>query len=539
MNNMKHVLRYTAVAIVCLIVLSSIILQVSADENNYPRWYKNGGPYNPDLYGKLGGNLFNMFWNKFLPLYGAIRYKESWYMVGSGPYPKHFYADPDYIEVDYLGNTTVDLVWGVENPERRPYHRFQSNVYPEFTLVYDVVFPEGIPEDAFHAVFDPPTFDILEYHAEVGGTNAEAPQPATKLTLFLDLPGDPGNPIQDFILRINVSIYKKYGDLISPPILGGDGFGIGAFTGKFWRANFEADIGHKNFSLLVKVKPFRNAELYVPSLVNMHLNDCRTAQIQVQNRGSHIEQFGFRVNGEDDSLLVNTPSPITLAPGEIRYVAVGLITKPIAYDRGTLHSVSVEVYSCDQPNVTLSSGILSVRTKGFVLSSIPTIEYFWHIFFAGLIIFFFAILILINRRRKLARICKKPEKPWKHYNERGHLEGLLKEKKVEKYKRTLEMMKEEYNSALLWYKDYRNFLIKERRKQGKLKKLLSGTSSRGSNVSKKTEQEPVVQPGAKEQKIKPKAIRTKPKEITRDDGREKTLQKIRRQQQKQKKKLGI
>jgi len=532
---MKHALSYTVFAIVCLIIFSSIIFQASAEP---PGWYKYG-PYNRDLEEKLGGNLINLFMNKFLPLYGAIRYKESWYMVGSGPYPKYFYADPDYIEIDYLGNTTVDLVWGVENPERRPYHRFQSNVYPEFTLVYDVVFPKGIPEDAFHAVFDPPTFDIVEYHEEVGGTDAKAPQPATKLTLFLDIPRNPSNSIQDFILKINVSIYKKYGDLISSPKSDGGGFGIGAFTGKFWRANFEADIGHKNFSILVKVKPFRNAELYVPSLVNMHLNDCRTAQIQVHNRGSHIEQFGFRVNGEDDSLLVNTPGPVTLAPGEMGYVDVCLVTKPIAYDRGTLHSVSVEVYPCDQPNVTLSSGILSVRTKGFVVSNVPTIEYFWHIFFAGLIIFFFVILILINRRRKLARICKKPEKPWKHYNERGYLESLLKEKKLKEYKRTLEMMKEEYNSALLWYKGYRNFLIKERRKQGKLKKLLSGTSSRGSNVSKKTEQEPVVQLGAKEQKIKPKAIRAKPKEITRGDGREKTLQKIRRQQQKQKKKLGI
>jgi len=405
-------------------------------------------------------------------------------------------------------------------------------------------FPKDIPKDAFHAVFDPPIFDMRDYddywQKEVDEERIKEEdvlQPTTKLTLSLDLPPDPNNPIQDFILKVNVSIYKKYGDLISPPKLGG--FGIGAFFGKFWRANFNASIGHKNFSLLVKVNPFRNAELYVPSLVNMHLNDCRTAQIQVQNRGSHIEQFGFRVNGEDDSLIVNTPSPITLVPGKIGYVGVGLVTKPIAYDRGTLHSVNVEVYPFDQPNITLSSGILSVRTKGFVISNVPTIEYFWHIFFAGLIIFFFVILVLINRRRKLARICKKPEKPWKHYNERGYLESLLKEKKVEEYKRTLELMKEEYNSALLWYKGYRNFLIKERRKQGKLKKLLSGTLSRGTNVSKKTEQKPVVQLGAKEQKIKPKAIGTKPKEITRDYGREKTLQKIRRQQQKQKKKLGI
>jgi len=52
------------------------------------------------------------------------------------------------------------------------------------------------------------------------------------------------------------------------------------------------------------------------------------------------------------------------------------------------------------------------------------------------------------------------------------------------------------------------------------------------------EQKQVGQPGSKEQKIKPKTIGTRSKESTRDDGREKTLRKIRRQQQK-KKKLGI
>jgi len=491
------------------------------------------------------GNKWQGFWAKVLAW--------KWVNIGSGLKVKSFYTEPDYIEIDYLGNATVDVVWGVQNrtdeEKRDPWHRLNTNVTNEFTIAYDAIFPEGIPEDAFHAVFDPPIFDVLEYDRKVGGTTAHAQQPTTRLNLSMDLPPDPNNPIQDFILKINVTMVMKYGDLITylsgPPgkfqlLTQAKNFVI-MLSGHYLKVNYLAEnrVYRFNVSLFVKVNPFCNAELYVPSLVNMHLNDCRTAQIQVQNRGSHIEQFGFRVNGEDDSLLVNTPSPVTLAPGEMGYVDVGLVTKPIAYDRGTLHSVSVEVYPCDQPNVTLSSGILSVRTKGFVVSNVPTIGYFWHIFFAGLIIFFFVILILINRRRKLARICKKPEKPWKHYNERGYLESLLKEKKLKEYKRTLEMMKEEYNSALLWYKDYRNFLIKERRKHGKLKKLLSGTLSRGTNVSKKTEQKPVVQPGAKEQKIKPKAIRTKSKEIARDDGREKTLQKIRCQQQKQKKKLGI
>jgi len=282
---MKHTLRYTAFAIVCLIIFSSTLVHIAPTSQAIPE------PPDPS-------KLWQQIWATLLSL--------KWYNVGSGPTPKYFYADPDYIEVDYLGNTTVDLVWGVEDPERRPFHRFQSNVFPEFTLVYDVVFPEGIPEDAFHAVFDPPTFDIVEYDEEVGGSIAEAPQPATKLTLYLDIPSDPSNPIQDFILKVNVSIYRKYGDImgIFGPLI--------SFLSGIWRVNYEADIGHKFFYILVKIKTFRNAELYVPPLVEMSLNDCKSAQIQVQNRGSHIEQFGFRIDGGGGSLQSQLPMIVEL-----------------------------------------------------------------------------------------------------------------------------------------------------------------------------------------------------------------------------------
>jgi len=473
---MKHTLRYTAFVIVCLIIFSST--------NVVPTSQARPEPVDDS-------KLWQRIWAKLLSL--------KWYNIGSGKMVKSFYAEPDYIEIDYLGNATINIVWGVQNrtdeEKRNPWHRLNTNITNELTITYYAIFPENVTENTFHVVFDPPIFDVLEYDRKVGGTSSHAQQPTTKLTLSMDLPADPNRPIQDFTLKIKVIMVMKYGDLItylsgSPGnfklLKQANNFFI-MLLGHYLKANYLAEtrIYRYNVSLFVKVKPFRNAELYLPSLVNMHLNECKSAQIQVQNRGSHIEQFGFRVNGEDHSLLVNTPSPITLAPGEVGYVGVGLVTKPIAYDRGTLHSVSVEVYPCDQPDVTLSSGILSVRTKGFVVSNVPSIEYFWHVFFAGLIIFFFVILILNNRRQKLARICKKPEKPWKYSNEIGYLESLLKEKKVEEYKRTFKMMKEEYNSSLLWYKSYRNFMIKKSQKKGKLKKLFCGTSSKDSNVSKK------------------------------------------------------
>ena len=63
-NNMKCISHYIAFAIVSLIIYSSTIINVSAqEENGRPQWY-NGGPYNPYLEDTPGGNTINFLANK-------------------------------------------------------------------------------------------------------------------------------------------------------------------------------------------------------------------------------------------------------------------------------------------------------------------------------------------------------------------------------------------------------------------------------------------------------------------------------------------
>ncbi len=509
----------------CLIVLLLVLTLF-----NFLTFQSSAKPEAPD------GEDANIFQKIFAALLGL-----KWYNIGAGPYAKYFYADPSVVEIDYLGNVSTDLVWGTEREERRNYHRFQPQVFPEFTLIYEAIFPPEIPEGAFRVVFDPPTFDVRDYHdfwgpqQDSGAIPKESVAQATiNMTLFLDLPANPENAIQDFVLKINVSIYRKYGNLIKE-------FKLFAFLGGFWKVNYEADIGHKSFDLFVKVAPYRDAEIVsVSPPIEMRPNDVQTAQIQVQNRGSHIEEFGFKVNGAGETLFVNTPSPITLSPGEIRTIDVGLITKPLAYDRGTLHTVSVNMYPVDTPNITVATGDLTIRTKGLALQSIFRFRFSWHIFFTLSTIIFLLIIFGIYRRIRIRKLKQKPKKPWTLPDKKQHLEQLLKENKKQQYTTEINQLKKEYNLVVIKHKKEIKNELKQQRKQTILYRPIKflNTLFKSRKKSVKKEQVYAKKIIPKTPKIKPikskkkNDINTKTKTIIPTDiQKQHILDKIKKQQQ--------
>jgi hypothetical protein len=216
--------------------------------------------------------------------------------------------------------------------------------------------------------------------------------------------------------------------------------------------------------VLVNVKPYHAVSFESVPLVNIKPGKIDSIPITLQNLGNYNDTFNFRIANASEGFILSNPVSLTLKPGETSdtLLAVAVPLNPL--DTGTLHKIEIQAYSVSQPNVTIAERTVLVQTQGIYVSD-----------FSGFVIAFFGIILLIiiglylyRRKRILEKICKKPEKPWLIPEEKKHLEKLkLKDK--QKYNETFKMMEDEYNSSLLWYKYYKKELLK---KEGVIKNTL-------------------------------------------------------------------
>jgi hypothetical protein len=92
----------------------------------------------------------------------------------------------------------------------------------------------------------------------------------------------------------------------------------------------------------------------------------------------------------------------------------------------------------------------------------------------GVLFLIFILILLVGlfifkQKSLYQQYCVKPDKPWDIPEEIRFLEKL-KETDKEKYKETLNLMEEEYNSAVLWHKYYCESQIRsENRKKEKIR----------------------------------------------------------------------
>ena len=271
-----------------------------------------------------------------------------------------------------------------------------------------------------------------------------------------------------------------------------------------------------------------------------------TFQIDITNLGYFIDAFAAKVTSDKTVKGVLSEQSFVLQPGETHRVTLQVLTADNVFDPGTTHTITINAYSLKNPEKQFT-GQVQVITKGFYFSALTISA----IGVTLLIILCFFLIIYYFFIRKYIHTGK-PDKPWNIPEERAYLEELKKTDKAE-YERVLKMMDEEYQSAMLWYKDYCQAMKHERtstpeEKKSVYLKLFKKLKREKTLEEKKTEEQSVWQPEEKQKPTEPVCeipefipVEEKPVDrqplVEADENKLKTLLKIRRAQEKQRKRL--
>jgi len=208
-------------------------------------------------------------------------------------------------------------------------------------------------------------------------------------------------------------------------------------------------------------------------------------QTEVVNEGYYKDAFQFKIEAENGLMALVQQQSIVLEPGERRQITIEVLTPEKLYDVGTANKIDLYAFSSSDPNEKLIGSFI-VITEGIYISPLIGIILIPIIIILLCIYFIFFYL----KQKKEKELFGRPEKPWNIPTERKHLEEL-KRKDKEAYEKERIMMEDEYKTALLWYGDHRQSIRQEKQK-GITKQFYSkvtGFFKKSENNQKKTEEE--------------------------------------------------
>jgi len=464
--------------------------------------------------------------------------------------PPIFVSEPTSIDIRYLNNSFIEI--GMKNETGNWRTDFQGWPFADeeyYTFKLDL--PEGIPEGSIVGTF----FPTARLEPKIGKE--------TKVTLKIEtyFPEDFEIPDQ-FILRVNVTRYQVINNLLKNAY---ERFANTPFQKiKFilfdWWAVWlqflhiqgvdkktiyvELVVRENRFHLL-EIEPRTEKYILAPDVIE-------EIPIKVRNLGSHKDSFNFNIiTDNDEDILLAAPNSVSLDPFEEKTVYISVATPRFFNNPGTLHDIKIIGYSVYDPDNKFNNTIAVVTegiyiSEGFLIGSVP------------ILIFLLVIVYLfyIRRKRKIEKLFAKPDKPWEIPEEKEHLEKL-KQKDKKKFKETMEMMQEEYQSSLLWYKHYCGSILQKRKleaqkerqrikdlkREAKAKEKKKIVEKKKEEIKKIEEKKPkeleIEEKITEEPKIeeKRKPVVDKKAEMERRR-KEQALIRIKRDQEKQKRKLG-
>lgn len=527
-----------SVFIISLVIFSSIMPQIIAEKNDNIQDQTNQNEYT------LFEKILYYFYNKTKGLRGIVPWAAPALVIP----PITFEADPAEISIEYVDKTEITI--GERNKTTGDWEKIEELQWPTLFLKefyeFELILPDYLPKEMFRAWFVPEIIEVgteeLKKTLMTIETSIPENQPLprnimvwVKVTKWVDGGNVFFNPSVRFLTPRGISWF-----LVATGIIGNNPFGF-VYSGK---RVLDTQL---LIPLLVKLDRFHEAEIEPTKIVEIKPDEITSIPIKVTNYGTQIDTFSFRVSREtdNDDLIISPPSTITLNPLETGYAYLGVASPKIFQDPGTARSIHIQAYSVYNEDISFNNTV-TVVTKGFYVSEIGIGYFFMFLLFIIIIIGFY----IYRKKQSREKILNKPDKPWEIPEEKKYLEKL-KEKDKEKYKLTLEMMQYEYQSSMLWYKNYCKSVLDERLKKEREQKAKEKTEKlkkkKETHVKKIKEEKPVKKPEPKPEKAEPKKVakEEKPKPavdreaILEQRKKEKTLAKIKRQQEKQKRKLGV
>jgi len=409
-------------------------------------------------------------------------------------------------------------------------------------LRFDAEVLGGNPGGVWFINFNPPTVSLKA-----------TPMLVTNATISLTSPPMADEPIQNTIIRITIhdtwamknlwwpenKSYWPGGDKYKPfsptaPLM----WFFGAVTGGFGKMSGQTLTDMYTVDVLVTVKPFHAAKIQALPPSRLSPNQITSIPVLIENHGNYNDTFKFQIRTEYGyPLLLTDNTTVTLRPGEQGQALIGVAVPAHILDTGTLHSLIIETYSADQPDSIIASQRIFLETQGVYVSEENSVYVL-----AVLALLIVIVLLLIRWRQRIfgSKTRGKPEKPWKIPEEQQHLRELKRTDR-EAYEQERLMMQDEYTSALLWYKNERPLSRKKPAKAPR-KKIFS-TLLKAIARSLKAVVKPQKKQKEKQMKKTPierkkprgrqKKEQTPPVGSVDETSLEKTLARIRKEQEKQ------
>ncbi len=240
-------------------------------------------------------------------------------------------------------------------------------------------------------------------------------------------------------------------------------------------------IGHSYVYVPVKASPtnFIKMRTLEESTKEAPLKSLVYFTLDIVNEGFYRDVFEFEIEEENGLMALMDQQAVTIHPGETKRVTLEILTPEKLYDLGTPNELKIYVRSSGDETKTLV-GNLVVITKGIYIS--PLVGIIAAPIIALLVIGYIGFALYKDKQDK--ELYGKPDKPWNIPAEQKHLQEL-KKKDAEEYQKVLDLMKQEYQSAILSWKSI----------QGKRKSSFLSSKVFSSNEKESKKKEDTLEKG--------------------------------------------